>query len=492
MASLVESLVASGGPESPGFLNDLVKQLWPNICVAGSHMVKGIVEPMFKTMLPAPLNGLQFSKINLGPVPIHISRVDVQKTENEGIKLDLDVDWDGQCDIELDGNMIPKFGIEHVKLRGRLSILLCPLTTVIPLVSQPMTLHQPQILTFSQIGAAQVSFINPPFLEFTYTDAAHVANLGIIDKTIRKIVLSIISSMAVLPNRFLVKLDANNDWFKTYQSPMGVLRLTVESASNLGADKGSKNFLKKLVHDEVDCYAKVSVSGSDEWRTQTVKNHRHPEWNETRDMIVSDFDQAIEVDVDDEDTARPDDDIGVASTTIKKLLLAGGKQELGLVHKGSPIDGKVTVSAQFHKFVPDATSFSETGDGIVGLLTVLVASAFGITGKRSELKPSVKVTWGENAFRTAIKADAPGADVENPSFDQAYRIPLKAGAVSDGPPVTITLMDSETERGSVEVSLNDVLSAPELALEKFFDVGDGATIRAAVVLRGTSHAPLSS
>ncbi|KAK1750958.1 hypothetical protein QBC47DRAFT_392986 [Echria macrotheca] len=476
MATIIETLTASGGPESPGFLNDLVKQLWPNICVAGGQMVKDIVEPMFKTMLPAPLNGLQFAKIDLGTIPIHISRVDVHNTENEGIKLDLDVDWDGCCDIELNGNMIPKFGIEHVKLRGRLSLLLCPLTTVLPL-----------------IGAAQVAFINPPFLEFKYTDAAHVANLGVIDRTIRKIIQSIMASMAVLPNRFLLKLDANNDYFKTYQHPIGVLRLTVESGSELGEKKEGKSLLKKLVHDEPDCFVKVSLSAEKIWKTRTINNQRNPEWNETCDFVVSDFEQAIELDVDDDDTGLPDDDIGVAATTVKRLLLEGGRQELALEHKGQPIDGKIKVRGDFFKFVPNPASFSAGGnpDEVVGMMTVLVASAFGVTGKRQELKPNVMVSWGDLAsFRTAIKIDAPGTDIENPSFDQAFRVTVKSGTIPGGPPVRIALLDGEKERGSVEVPLDEVLASPGLALEKFFDVGNGATVRAGIWLRGTEHAQL--
>jgi len=71
-------------------------------------MTKEIAEPMFKTMLPGPLSSLHFSKVDLGPVPLRFSNVTVQKTEHSGIKLDLDLDWDGKCDIELDGDMIPK------------------------------------------------------------------------------------------------------------------------------------------------------------------------------------------------------------------------------------------------------------------------------------------------------------------------------------------------------------------------------------------------
>lgn len=471
MASLVETLTASGGAESPGFVNDLIKQLWPNMAVAVARTIKGIAEPMFATMLPGPLSSLRFLKIDLGHVPVHVENIDVHTADSDGIKLDLDLLWDGVCDIELDGNMVPKIGVEHVKLRGRLSVLLCPLTNVLPCV-----------------GALQIAFINKPSLKMTYTDAASIASLGLIDNALRNVVLSIISSMAVLPNRFLVKLDPANDFFKTYQHPLGVLRLTIESGSNFGEELGqTRNFLKKLVHDVPDCFVDVNVAGGPAWRTQTVSNNHHPEWNETQDFLVADHDQAIEVDVKDDDTAS-DDDIGLAATTVKQLLLAGGRQELKLVHKEQETGGKLALSGKFHHFVADPASLSGTEPGVLGLVSVLVASARGITGRREELKPSVKVEWGGLTFRTGIKTDAPGADIENPSFDQAFQFPVKAGMVGDGSPVKITMMDAESETGSVEVDLQEVLGAEGLKLEKGFEIGNGVTLRAGIWLRGTSLA----
>lgn len=62
---------------------------------------------MFAAMLPGPLAKLHFSKLDLGNVPLQLSRVDVNKTEYQGIKLDMDLIWDGKCDIELGGHMIP-------------------------------------------------------------------------------------------------------------------------------------------------------------------------------------------------------------------------------------------------------------------------------------------------------------------------------------------------------------------------------------------------
>jgi Ca2+-dependent lipid-binding protein len=84
-----------------------VKQLWPNINAYGSKTIKEIVEPMFKTMLPGPLKTLHFTKIDLGPVPLRLSNAKTTKTENDGIRLDMNVDWAGKADIEMDADMMP-------------------------------------------------------------------------------------------------------------------------------------------------------------------------------------------------------------------------------------------------------------------------------------------------------------------------------------------------------------------------------------------------
>lgn len=71
-------------------------------------MIKEIVEPILDSTLPGPLSSLRFVKLDFGPTPIHLSHVDVHKTELQGIKLDMDLDWDGKCDFELEGGMVPK------------------------------------------------------------------------------------------------------------------------------------------------------------------------------------------------------------------------------------------------------------------------------------------------------------------------------------------------------------------------------------------------
>lgn len=296
--------------------------------------------------------------------------------------------------------------------------------------------------------------------------------------------------MAVLPNRFLVKLDNSNDWFQTYQPHLGVVRLTIERATGVSGPKksGAKRLLAKLVKDVPDCYCKVTVGAEDEWRTSTKKNDHDPEWNETHDFLVADFEQRISLDVQDDDLGA-DDDIGIGSITIKDILLNGGTHEVALTHKNEPTDARVTMHAQFFSFVSDPQALTAQSapqaDGLIsGLATVLVASALGLQGQRDDLQPSVKVAWGAKEFRTAVKTYTPGMDIFNPSFDQAFRIPITGDVLSSGAPFRVSLMNKEVEVGVVEIPLEDVRSGKDMGVVDAYDVGSGATVRVSISLRG--------
>lgn len=333
-----------------------------------------------------------------------------------------------------------------------------------------------------------MAFINPPYLKLDFTDAANIADCFLVDKAIRKIILNIVSSMAVLPNRFLVKLDSNNDYFKTYLPHLGALRLTVEKATGVQGPKHNAvmKLLNKIVKDIPDCYCKVAVGAEEEWRTSTKKDDNNPEWNETHDFLVADNDQEIVIDLQDEDLGS-DDDIGIATTTVKDILLDGGSKELELFHQGEPTSARVSVRAQFYNFVDDAgilSSKSEAQEGqMVGLATVLIGSVSGLQGQRDELNPSIKVSWGEKEFFTAAKSYTPGTDIFNPSFDQAFRIPLTADLLANPESFKLTLLNKKDEQGAFEIPFSDILQAPGLIKEESFTVGMGVTVRASISLR---------
>lgn len=308
--------------------------------------------------------------------------------------------------------------------------------------------------------------------------------------------IGIINSVVVLPNRILVKIDANNDYFKTFLQPLGIIRITAEKAWGFADESQSKTkkLFSKLTRASPDCYAEIEVGAEPAWRTATKNNTTTPTWGETHDFVVTDFDQCIKVVVNDHDV-NSDDEVGVAVTTVKEILVAGGKQELGMLHKGSESDGKIALSCEFFQFTAkDSSSISASSRGgtglMCGLLNVLIAGVFDIKGQREALNPSVVVTWGsKHRYQTAVKTNAPGTDINNPTFDQHFRIPITTADLT-AESLRIACMDKETEIGAVEVPFEDLRKAPDMTLQDNFDVGGGVRVRASISLRGVKPASL--
>jgi len=308
-----------------------------------------------------------------------------------------------------------------------------------------------------------------------------------------------VEGLLVLPNRMLVKLDAQNDYFKTFQPHLGFVRITIGRATGIVQPKKEKTGVSKLlskvsniVKDVPDCYVKVKLGAEPEWKSSTQKNNTEPEWNETHDFLVSDFEQLIALDIQDDDLAG-DDDIGLAETTVKNILLNNGSQELPLTHKGEQTGARLVIHAQFYNFVNDVNSLStqtegSTKDSITGIATVLIGSVSNLQGNRDELKPSVQVTWGEKKYQTAVKSYTPGTDIFNPAYDQAFRIPLTAELLAGQAPFRITLLNAKDESGSMEIPFQDVLNAPGLVKEENFDVGNGVSVRASLSVHGVQLA----
>jgi Ca2+-dependent lipid-binding protein len=350
------------------------------------------------------------------------------------------------------------------------------------------------VLNPAQIGAAQVAFINPPELKLNFTGAADVADFSLVDDAVRKLLIGIINGIIVLPNRYMVKLDANNDYFKTYHQPLGIVRITAEKAWGFAKEAQSKTqkLFSKLTQASPDCYVEIEVGAEPAWRTAIKSNTTTPVWGETHDFVVTDFEQRIKFLLADHDV-NSDDEVGVALTSVKEILAAGGKQELGMQHKGAEIEGKMALAYEFFQFTTeDSSSFSASshgGDGLMcGVLTVLVAGAFGIKGQRETLNPSVVVTWGsKHRFQTAVQTDAPGMDINNPTFDQHFRIPVTTADVTAGN-LRMACMDKEKEIGAVEVSFEDLKNAPDMTLQDNFDLGGGLKVRASVSLKGVKSA----
>lgn len=472
LAGGVAAALASGSTESVEFLNEIMVGMQPYLRVAVSTMIRDTVEPMFKELLPGPLKTLHFKKVDIGATPFVFSEVDVDKVKSRGgedsLSFEMNVSWDGDLDVELDADMIPEFGVQHVKFFGRINVLLRPLVPALPLIS-----------------AMAISLINPPALEMDFTGAAQALDLSLIDDAVRNIIQGIIAGMMVLPNRMIIKIDPLCDLYKAYLDPVAVLRIKIESGAGF---KSGGGFIK----DVPDLYCMVKMGANADWTTSTKDNSEAPEWMETHDYLLSDNDQIIEVKVYDSDIGK-DDYIGNGACTVAQLMSGGGRITLPLAHPMShekDSSTTITLSASVFDLVPIADSLTaavEEGSAkaMCGLVTILLAGCRGLTGASEDLATNVVVTAGEKTFTSPIVQAAPNVvvDVNNPNYDGVYRVELtQENSSLSG--VSFALKNKGKVIGEYTVPMEEVLSAEGLAVEKEFAVESGGVLRAKVSFLG--------
>lgn len=459
--------MASGGTEKVGFLNDMIAHLWDYINVIGGNMAREIVEPMFAEMLPGPLSSLKFTKIDLGKKPIMFDNIDVHKHESKNeMKLDIDIVWDGECDIELECKF-GSVGVKSIKLGGRVSVMMDPLVYKLPLVS-----------------AIQFGFINPPLLRLDFTGLAEVAEYSLIESAVYRVIDKILADLMVLPNRMYVKLDPATVWYNAFQMDLGMLRLTVEKGFGFKVPK-------QLFKDIPDVYIKSRLGAREQHSTEVIKNDVEPEWNDVSDWLLSDHDQEIVLEALDSDFTTKDDSLGIAHLTVGKLLLKGSQACLPLVVDNIDTGAKLDISCQVFDLTPDLSSFSDENFAgekhICGIMNILVAGVRNLPVERCDASSYVAVKAFSKKFRTMVVTHVPeamGLDALNPAFDTGFRVDLRQSMLEDAPDVTLDLVNKKETLGTITVPFEDIKNAEDGIMTSKYELGNGAVVHFRIIIRG--------
>jgi Ca2+-dependent lipid-binding protein len=466
----IASTLKAGGTETVGFLNDLIAQMWTYVNVAGCTLIKDVVEPAFLD-LPGPLSTLHFVRLDLGSVPFEFDRVDVLTVDDKLIKLDIDVKWDGQMNVELDADYMPAFGIGNIKLSGRVSIVLAPLVSRVPL-----------------IAAQQIAFVNPPDIELEFTGAAYFAEMSVVDTAIKGVIGGVLGGMMVLPNRLFIKLDPLCTIFEAFIRPSGMIRVKVEKGAGFKTS-GS------VVQDVPDMQCAISFGPNDPWKTSVISNDTSPEWNEEHDFIFSDLQQTIRIQALEVDTLTSEE-AGHTAITLSDLLANGNRQTLKLRGQDKLETGAtVTISCQTFDLVPEASALLNVQTDLAsestpnnniycGLLTILISGGKHLPGTRDTISVMAKTQFHEKSFQTALVTDVPGVDPNNPCFDATYSIPVTSEIVKSAPDITFQVLNNAAVIGDFKVPFAHVLSAPQLTLENQHMLPEGGTFLTKTMLQG--------
>ena len=450
--------------EHTNFLSDMLNRLWPHIAIAGADEIRATVEPMFKETMPGPLANLRFTKIDLGKVPIVLDNIVVHELRDGNVQFDLDITWDSDSDIQLKADYVGSFGVKSIKLDGRMTFLLKPLTNTLPIVS-----------------AIQYAFINPPFLELDFTGLANIADFSVIDRTIRGIMQDVMANMMVLPYRKLYKMDAASDFRMYYQGPVGVARITCVTGRGFVVEK------KLIGKDDVpDVYCTIALGQEQVWKTSSIKDNLSPIWNEAKDFLLSDNDQIVSIEAWDEDsgTLDADDYLGKASVSVADLLLAGKTMEVELQRDGN-ITGTVTLHCEVFKFTASSLSLLEgpkNENQLAGLLTIIVTRALDLPCEKKDAASCVKIIYGSQEFSTGVVVDEAGCDGCNPVYDAAFLVPLAVGDSSHA--IKMQVWNGDTKLGETVIQHGDLVASPNQTLMERRKVVGETAIEFSVSLMG--------
>ncbi|XP_018094130.1 extended synaptotagmin-3 isoform X2 [Xenopus laevis] len=270
------------------WLNKVVGQMWPYIGMYMEKMFQDKIEPLVRST-SFHLKAFTFTKVHFGEKFPRINGVKAytKNVDKREVILDLQLSYNGDCEINVEVKKMCKAGVKGVQLHGTLRVILAPLLPDLPFV-----------------GAVTMFFIQRPHLDINWTGLTNVLEIpGVSDFSDTRI-LDIIASHLVLPNRFTIPLSSQVQTAQLrFPVPHGVLRLHLIEAENLIP---KDNYLKGIIRGKSDPYAVLRI-GNQTFKSKTIKENLNPKWGEMYEFVVHEVPgQDLEVDLYDEDPDKDD------------------------------------------------------------------------------------------------------------------------------------------------------------------------------------------
>mmetsp|Transcript_3345 Transcript_3345/g.5234 ORF Transcript_3345/g.5234 Transcript_3345/m.5234 type:complete len:960 (+) Transcript_3345:112-2991(+) len=207
------------------WLNDLLTKLWSSVSESTEAVIMETVQPILDSYKPGYISSLCFSRITLGTIAPVIVGIRNHRTEENCVRLDLELKWAGNPEVALEvGQKGFPLTIELSDIRIS-AILRVELTPLIP--------------RFPCFGAITVTCMQKPFVDFSFkVGALDVMNIGAAEynvaAAVNNIIRSILTTIALYPSKFVIPMVPDVDVKAlTNISPVGLLHLRVISAKKL-------------------------------------------------------------------------------------------------------------------------------------------------------------------------------------------------------------------------------------------------------------------
>ncbi|XP_009111049.2 synaptotagmin-5 [Brassica rapa] len=282
------------------WLNHHLTKIWPYVDEAASELIRASVEPVLEQYRPAVVASLTFSKLTLGTVAPQFTGVSIVEGDENGMTMELDMNWDGNPNIVLGIKTLVGVSLPvQVKNIG--------FTGVFRLIFRPL------VDEFPCFGAVSVSLREKKKLDFTLKvvggDISAIPGLSdAIEETIRDAVEDSIT----WPVRKVIPI-LPGDYSDLELKPVGMLEVKLVLA---------KNLTNKDLVGKSDPFAKMFIRPLREktQRSKTINNDLNPIWNEHFEFVVEDAStQHLVVRIYDDEGVQASELIGCAQIRLCEL-----------------------------------------------------------------------------------------------------------------------------------------------------------------------------
>jgi hypothetical protein len=88
--------------ERLAWLNNLLQTLWPKLSIATEKYMTDWLQPLLDASKPPGFNSLDLAKFTLGSNPIKFAGIRYQHTDENLVRLDLEIKWAGNPEIVIE------------------------------------------------------------------------------------------------------------------------------------------------------------------------------------------------------------------------------------------------------------------------------------------------------------------------------------------------------------------------------------------------------
>uniref|UniRef100_A0A453D8T0 Extended synaptotagmin-3 n=1 Tax=Aegilops tauschii subsp. strangulata TaxID=200361 RepID=A0A453D8T0_AEGTS len=282
------------------WLNEELNKIWPFVNEAASELIKASVEPVLEQYRPVVFAALKFSKLTLGTVAPQFTGISIIESNEEGIVMELEMNWDANPSIILDVKTRLGVGLPiQVKDIG--------FTGVFRLIFKPLVEQLPCF------GAVCFSLRQKKKLDFKLkVIGGDISAIPGISAALEETIKNAIEDSITWPVRKVIPI-VPGDYSDLELKPVGTLEVKLVQARDLT----NKDLIGKS-----DPFATLYIRPLPDQtkRSKTINNDLNPIWNEHFEFIVEDADtQSVTVKIYDDDGIQESDLIGCAQVSLRDL-----------------------------------------------------------------------------------------------------------------------------------------------------------------------------